>query len=82
MALLECRQIARFVVGNTIHPAAKQDADPFEGKGADGRVVGRAFGLVAVVASAGGPGAASVLSIPATARLAFPPGPRSASGWC
>ena len=53
MALLECRQIARFVVGNTINPAAKQDADPFEGKGTDGGVVGRAFGLVALVESAG-----------------------------
>ena len=35
----ELLKVAGFVVGLAIFPAAEEDADPFEGQGADGGVV-------------------------------------------
>ncbi len=49
MALLERREVARFVVRSPVLPATKEDADPLERERADGGVVGGALGLVALV---------------------------------
>jgi hypothetical protein len=53
LAFLEGGEVAGLVVWGPVGPAAKEDADPLEGQGADGGVVGRALGSVAVVKSAG-----------------------------
>jgi hypothetical protein len=46
-ALLEGHEVAGFVVGHAVEPAAVQDADPLEGQGTQG-------GLVSCTASAEG----------------------------
>ena len=70
MALLESEEVARFVVGGAVDPAAKEDADPLEGQGADGGVVGGALGAVAVVEGACPEGAPDGLSGPLDEGLA------------
>jgi hypothetical protein len=47
VALLESEEVAGFVVGLAVGPATPKDADPFEGQGADGRIVGAALGTLA-----------------------------------
>jgi hypothetical protein len=39
MALLERGEVARFVVGDAVDPAAKEDTDPLECEGKNGSVV-------------------------------------------
>ena len=52
MALLKRGEIARFVVGDTVDPAAKEDSNPLECEGANGSVVGRPLCFVALVEGA------------------------------
>ena len=49
MPLLEGGEVAGFVVGDTVDPAAKQDSNPLERKGTNGGVVRRAPCSVALV---------------------------------
>jgi hypothetical protein len=54
-ACLELLQVAGFVVGLAVFPAAEEDADPFEGQGADGGVVA-VSAAAEVVVEGRGPG--------------------------
>jgi len=49
LTFLKGGKVEGFVVGRSVDPATKEDANPFEGEGADGGVVGRALGAVALV---------------------------------
>jgi hypothetical protein len=40
---LESLEVQRFIVGCPVLPAAEEDADPFEGQGAEGRMAAFAF---------------------------------------
>jgi len=53
---LELLEVAGFVVGLAVFPAAEEYADPFEGQGADGGVMAVAAGAEMVVEGRG-PGA-------------------------
>ncbi len=53
MALLEGSEVARFVVGDAVDPAAKEDSNPLERKGTNGGVMRRALGPVTVIESTG-----------------------------
>ena len=46
---LELLQVAGFVLGLAVFPAAEEDADPFEGHGADGGVMAVSAGPEVVV---------------------------------
>ena len=49
MAPLERGEVAGFVVGDAVEPAAKQHSNPLECKGTNGGVVGGSLGPVALV---------------------------------
>jgi len=53
LALLEGHEVAGLVVGLAVVPAAPEDANPFEGQGAQDGLVGDAFGPAALVESLG-----------------------------
>ena len=53
MALLQSHQVARFVVGRAVEPAAMENPDPHEGQSAQSGLVTHAAGATALVESLG-----------------------------
>lgn len=49
MAFLERGEVARFLVGDAVDPAAKENSNPLECKGANGGVVGGSLCPVALI---------------------------------
>ena len=69
-AFSEGREVTGFVVRDAVNPAAPEDADPLEGKSADGGIVGSTFFAVALVESIGPEGSRDGLFRPLDERLA------------
>ena len=51
MTFLESHQVARFVIGDAVSPAAVKDSDPFEGQSTQSRLVASAMGSARLVES-------------------------------
>jgi hypothetical protein len=63
-ALAESREVASFVVGDAVEPAAVQDTDPFEGECTEGALVSGAAGAAGIVEGFGPEGAGDGLGGP------------------
>jgi hypothetical protein len=70
MALLESEQIARFIVGDAVDPAAVEDADPLEGESAESGLVLHAASLASGVEGVGPERARDGLAYPLDEGLA------------